>query len=229
MLDTLENIQTPEGVLLSLRPAGPFPRLVAWLIDGLIKLVMILLTLWLLHALGAFFTGLWLLLTFVLLWGYNVLFEVLNNGATPGKIALNLQVVYTNGAPVSWSGSILRNFLRVVDALPNLYALGLLVTLVNPRFQRLGDIAAGTVVAYREGTAVMPLPAAPATLSAQPLRVPLSRDEQRAVMQFGERAGELSRERLVELAALLKPVTQLDDSEAVERLSAHASWLSGRT
>jgi len=48
-------------------------------------------------------------------------------------------------------------------------------------------------------------------------------------MQFGERSGELSRERLDELAALLKPVTQLDQREAVERLSAHANWLSGRT
>lgn len=227
MLDTMEKIETPEGVELNLRPAGPFPRLLAWLIDSMLKTAIIVIAIIIIASLGTFFEGITLLIIFVLLWGYNVLFEVFNAGATPGKLALRLQVLYNNGAPVDWSGSILRNFLRVVDFLPGLYAIGLATSLTNARFQRLGDIAAGTVVAYRDSEWQ------PATRDkdrlSTPLRLPLSRDEQRAVMQFGERADLLSQERCAELANILTPLTGLQGEDAVERLRAHANWLSGRT
>lgn len=227
MLDTLQKIETPEGVELNLRPAGPFPRLLAWLIDSLVKTAIFVVVAIVLASVGSFFTGILFIVLFFLLWGYNVVFEVLNNGATPGKLALRLQVVYDNGAPVGWPGSILRNFLRVVDFLPGLYALGLAACLTNARFQRFGDTAAGTVVAYRDSD-VQPVARAQAPL-AKPLRVPLSRDEQRAVMQFGERADQLSQERCVELAAILRPLTGLDGENAVDRLRAHANWLGGRS
>ena len=227
MLDTLERIETPEGVELNLRPAGPFPRLLAWLIDSLLKTAIIVIALIVLSSLGNFFVGVLLLMLFVMLWGYNVLFEVFNEGATPGKMALRLQVLYASGAPVGWSGSILRNFLRVVDFLPGMYAIGLATSISNARFQRLGDIAAGTVVAYRD-------PQGQETRSdedrgATPLRLPLSREEQRAVIQFNERADQLSHERCAELASILAPLTGLSGDDAVERLRSHANWLGGRT
>lgn len=226
MLDTLEKIETPEGVELSLRPAGPFARLLAWLIDGLLKTVILVVVLIAIASLGSFFEGLTLLIVFLLIWGYNVVFEVLNNGATPGKLALRLQVVHDNGAPVGWSGSVLRNFLRVVDFLPGMYAVGLTTCLTNSRFQRLGDIAAGTVVAYRDEQ--WQPAASKDEQKSIPIRVPLSRDEERAVMQFGERADQLSGERCIELASILSPLTGLDGEDAVARLRAHANWLEGR-
>ncbi len=226
MLDTLQKIETPEGVELNLRPAGPFPRLLAWLIDSLLKTAIFVIVAIVLTSLGNFFTGIAFIVLFFLLWGYNVVFEVLNKGATPGKLALRLQVVYANGAPVGWPGSILRNFLRVVDFLPGLYALGLAASLSNSRFQRFGDIAAGTVVAYRDSDNE---PVRDEREHSRPLRLPLSRDEQRAVMQIGERADQLSQERCVELASILKPLTGLEGEDAVQRLRAHANWLGGRS
>lgn len=227
MLDTLEKIETPEGVELSLRPAGLYSRTLAWLIDLLIKAAVFFAITVVWGLFGAFLWGVVLLILFFLLWLYNVVFEVLNDGATPGKRALNLQVVYANGAPVSWSGSILRNFLRFVDFLPNLYALGAVLCLGNRRFARLGDMAANTVVTYR--SAGLPLTTPASAPHSKPLRITLSRDEQRAVIQFAERVPLLSADRAIELANVLEPLVGARGEEAVERLLAHANWLSGRT
>ena len=198
MLDTLEHIETPEGVDLSVRPAGVYVRVVAKVIDTLIEVVVLAFLSVLYSRLGEAAAGFILIAAFVLLW---LLFEVYAGGATPGKKVMGLHVVYTNGAPVSLSGSVLRNFLRVVDALPSLYAMGLALALGNARFQRLGDMAAGTVVAYGEGPA--PQPAVSADQTAVPLRLALSRDEHQAIGQFAERAESLSPERCEELANLL--------------------------
>lgn len=148
-VDTLQHIETPEGVVLALRPAGLLPRALAWLIDLMLKLAIILVAMFVYSTLGNFGVGLGLIVLFASTWGYSVLFEVLNNGTTPGKASLNLQVVRTNGAPVTWSASIIRNFIRLVDMLPFIYGVGTVVMLTNERFQRLGDIAADTLVVYR--------------------------------------------------------------------------------
>ncbi|MGV8435388.1 RDD family protein, partial [Pseudomonas aeruginosa] len=87
--------------------------------------------------------GLGLLLTFVMTWWYMVLFEVLNQGRSPGKQMMGLRVVHDDGTPVGWAASLLRNLLRFADILPFGYALGLLCCLNHPAFKRLGDIAAG--------------------------------------------------------------------------------------
>jgi uncharacterized RDD family membrane protein YckC len=226
MLDTLELIETPEGVDLSVRPAGVYVRVVAKIIDTLVEVFLLALLSVLYVRLDNAAAGLILIAAFVLLWLYNVIFEVYVGGATPGKKVMGLHVVYTNGAPVSLSGSVLRNFLRVVDVLPSLYALGLALALGNARFQRLGDMAAGTVVAYREGAAHDQV--IRTGDGNMPLRVALSRDEHQAVGQFAERAESLSRERRAELANLLSPVTGLSGEDAVAALRAHANWLRGR-
>lgn len=227
MLDTLEKIETPEGVELSLRPAGLYSRTLAWLIDFLIKAAAFFVMTLVWSSFGDFLWGVFLLFMFFLLWFYNVFFEVLNDGQTPGKRALNLQVVRANGAPVGWSGSILRNFLRLVDFLPNLYALGAAVCLGNRRFQRLGDMAADTVVSYRDAGVERAAPGA--AIDGTPLRVALSRDERRAILQFAERAPLLSKERCIELADILAPLTGVEGEPGVDRLIAHANWLSGRS
>lgn len=77
--------------------------------------------------------------------GYYVVLEGLT-GATPGKQVMGLKVVKVNGDSYEWGAVILRNLLRIIDALPFLYLLGLVSVAVSKRNQRLGDLAAGTII-----------------------------------------------------------------------------------
>jgi uncharacterized RDD family membrane protein YckC len=222
LLDTTYDIATPEGVELQLSAAGLAPRALAWLIDAAVKGVALMAAGALLAAFGDFGQGLYLLAAFLLLWFYNVLFEVLNHGATPGKRYMGLSVMNVNGTPVGWSGSLTRNLIRVVDTLPGCYAFGCICVLVTRKFQRLGDLAAGTVVVHRPRER-QPVP--DGGVAARPLTVPLSLEEQQAIVDFRERTAGLNADRAEELAALLKPV--LGDVDA-NRLLGYAGWLAGR-
>ncbi len=199
-LDTRYPVETPEGIDLVLRPAGLLPRSLAYAIDLLIRGGLALVLFFALLGLGRLGLGLGLILTFLLTWWYMVLFEVLAQGRSPGKRAMGLRVVHDDGTPVGWSASLVRNLLRVVDMLPFGYTLGILSCLANARFKRLGDLAAGTLVVYRDEE-----PAAPALPEVPSRRAPfpLSREEQNALLGFAERQASLSGARRAELAALL--------------------------
>lgn len=86
------------------------------------------------------------LLLFSVQFGYHVLFETLASGRTPGKRWTGLRVVTTGGGPVSFLTSVVRNLLRVVDFLPGFYGVAIVSVLATRHNQRLGDIAAGTLV-----------------------------------------------------------------------------------
>jgi uncharacterized RDD family membrane protein YckC len=224
-LDASSLVETPEGVALELRVAGPTARALAWAIDLSIRLAAILLASFVLGALGAAGSGLLLLLVFASEWLYPVLFEVYNAGRTPGKAALGLAAVRDDGTPLGWAESLLRNLLRAADFLPGTYLVGLLAMLANREFKRLGDLAAGTLVVHedpgRRRALRMPdaRPAPPA--------LPLALEEQRAVIAFARRVPELTAERARELASLATPlVTGSDDP--VNALLGHAAWLVGR-
>lgn len=220
-LDTTHEIATPEGVELRLPVAGLGARSLAWLLDALIKLVAMMLGALVLALFGNFGDALYAIGLFVLLWFYNVLFEVFNHGATPGKSLVGLRVMNANGTPVGWSGSVIRNLVRAVDVLPGCYAFGCASVLLSKDFQRLGDLAANTLVVYtQKETPTSSLRDTEPT----PLRVPLTLEEQQAIVSFGERAPRLNRDRAEEVAGLLEPV--LGDIDAA-RLRAHAAWLSG--
>src|SRR5208282_5922974 len=92
--------------------------------------------------------GLLLIILFLLEWFYPVAFEVLARGQTPGKKLMDLRVLRADGAPVGWSRSTVRSLLAFADFLPFGFAAGLTAMLVSRRFQRLGDLAAGTVVVH---------------------------------------------------------------------------------
>ena len=221
LLDTTYNIDTPEGVELRLPVAGIGSRALAWLVDAAIKTMALMIGSLILAALGRFGEGLLLIGTFVLLWFYNVLFEIFAHGATPGKKIVGLRVMNANGTPVGWTGSMVRNLLRVVDSLPGCYLFGCVSVLLSRNFQRLGDMAAGTVVVYAEKDAGR---TSFEGATAVPVKVPLSLDEQQAIVSFGERAPRLNRERAEELAELTKPVFGEIDAEI---LRGHAAWLAG--
>jgi uncharacterized RDD family membrane protein YckC len=176
--------------------------------------------------LGKLGAGLASILLFVASWWYMVLFEVLNQGRSPGKQWMGLRVVHDDGTPVGWSASLLRNLLRVVDLLPFGYFLGAISCLQHPHFKRLGDIAAGTLVIYREQSHTRPeLP------QAQPRRPPfaLTLTEQRAILGFAERQAELSPARADELAAILAQPLQVQPAQAVTELNGIARGLLGPT
>jgi uncharacterized RDD family membrane protein YckC len=77
---------------------------------------------------------------------YFVFFETVWRGRSPGKRLLGLGVTRSDGLPVSFGASLVRNLLRAVDVLPTSYITGLVSMLVTPRTQRLGDLAGDTVV-----------------------------------------------------------------------------------
>ncbi len=224
-LDSLLTVEAPEGVRLSLPLAGPVPRVLAFLIDLLIRGGILFLVTRLFGGLGHTGTGLYLLAAFLIEWFYPVLFEVYFHGATPGKRVMRLRVVESNGLPVGWSASLVRNLLRFADFLPFFYAFGFLSMMYSSRFQRLGDLAAGTVVIWRAPEARNPdLPEAP--LCAPPVR--LSLEEQQNLIEFAARCPDLSADRTIELSDLAAPVTGATGQTGLERLLGMAAYLAGK-
>ncbi len=226
MLDTEREVPTPEGIELSLRLAGPVSRALAWAADLMIRGVAFMALSVPLSTLGEVGSGVLMILWFALEWFYPTICEVWFNGATPGKRFLGLIVLHADGTPIRLSASLIRNLLRAVDFLPFLYGFGLLSMLLNRDFQRLGDIAAGTVVAYRD-TALKhgAIPAATPFPPSKPLALP----EQRLVLDLAARSPLLTVERARELAVLIPNVTGAREPEAaLARLLSIANYLIGR-
>lgn len=226
-LDTVRRVATPEGCELSLRIAGPTVRARAWLVDFVIRLLIFAAAAMALAYFGRFGSGLALLLAFILEWLYPVVFEVYSRGATPGKKMSNLVVLHDDGTPVGWGASFARNTLRFVDFLPFAYACGLLTMWLNQDSKRLGDLLAGTVVVYRSET--------PAALirddfhDAEIPPFPLTLAEQRALLEYRQRAATLTAARADELAELALPLTEgMRPDAAKARLFRIANALLGR-
>jgi uncharacterized RDD family membrane protein YckC len=222
-LDTVRLLETPEGVDLALRVAGPAPRAIAYLLDVLIRATLMLGVLPL-SVFAGFGTGLILLAAFGLEWLYPVVFEV-RSGATPGKRIMGLTVVHDDGTPVGLPASMIRNLLRVIDFLPILYGAGLVSTLVDRDFRRLGDLAAGTLVVYAD---TMPVkPALPETVPRPPpAGLPIA--AQQAILAFAERGHAISQARRIELAEILAAPHGRHGEAAVAQVDAWAAWLAGR-
>lgn len=221
MLDTIRKFEVPEGVDLELRLAGPVIRISAWLIDFIIRTAIQMTAYFVLAWLGNIGMGMILLIIFSVEWFYPVLFE-LRQGATPGKKTLNLYVCHDDGTPVNWQSSMLRNLLRVADFLPFFYAIGLLSMFINRDFKRLGDLAAGTVVVYRENKiSKITVPNEQPT----PLPIPLTIYEQRSILDFAERNDYLSTPRQQELGNILSNLTKQQDDASVKELHKYANWL----
>ncbi len=143
-------IRTPEGIVFSQELAGPLSRFLAWLIDFVIVLTatsvvaMVFLLLDVVTAgLGQAFA---VLVQFALMLGYGIYFEWFKRGQTIGKRILRLRVVDLQGLRMKPSQVVIRNLLRFVDMLPIFYLVGGIACVVNRRSQRLGDLAANTVV-----------------------------------------------------------------------------------
>ena len=226
-LDTVRRVATPEGCELNLCIAGPTIRVRAWLFDALIRLMLFILIAITLGMAGLFGAGIAMLVTFFLEWLYPVVFEVYSNGATPGKKLCDIQVLHDDGTPIGWGASFSRNTLRFIDFLPFGYTCGLLTLWLNKDSKRIGDLLAGTVVVYRNTDSL------PATddefLDVETPPFPLTLPEQRALIEYRQRAARLTEARAFELAELALPLTDGMHPEAAKaRLFRIANGLLGR-
>jgi uncharacterized RDD family membrane protein YckC len=151
------NIETPELVPIEMPLAGIGSRFIALLIDTLIwvaGLVVLAILAWAFRpALQAFSSlsyqwtvAILTLITFLLNWGYFTLFEAFWNGRTPGKRVARIRVIQRSGRPIGIFESMARNFVRYVDQIPFFYAVGVITMFLTSQHQRLGDLAAGTLV-----------------------------------------------------------------------------------
>jgi uncharacterized RDD family membrane protein YckC len=143
-------VRTPEGIEFSILLAGPVVRSLAWSIDiacislaagtvgSLLKLFAIIN-----RDLGM---ALIMLAGFIISVGYGIACEWFWRGQTLGKRLLRLRVVDEQGLRLQFSQVVIRNLLRVVDSIPLLYMVGGLSCLISGKSQRLGDIAASTIV-----------------------------------------------------------------------------------
>lgn len=236
-LDTLLRVPTAEAVDITLRPAGIIARSRAYILDIAVCWVWLYVCsmfmtrfLWEMPLAAPWLIGLFLLNLFLTFWLYPVLFEVLWHGQTLGKRVFGLQVCADNGAPITWSASLLRNLLRLVDSLPLFYAVGICVSLFHPQGKRLGDMLAGTLVVYadihKQQTDWSAL------TDIEPVKPPLAlnREEQRAILTFAERQQYLPSLRRKELAALGAYAlygSQLPHPDALALILGMAKFLLG--
>jgi uncharacterized RDD family membrane protein YckC len=228
-LDTDIAIETPEHIVFRFRVAGPARRLLAYLLDLLLAYSAFAAVTFLIAimafgtaattsaASGAFGAGIGLLLIllFAIQWVYFAVLEAWR-GTTPGKAAFGLRVLTTTGRPIGFREAALRNVLRAADALPLAYTAGVLSLAglasmsATKRFQRLGDLVAGTMVVVPDrARATAPLvlwpPAQPHELAALPDDVRLDADERQAIEMFLRRRARLGRARELELANMIAP------------------------
>jgi uncharacterized RDD family membrane protein YckC len=231
--DTIITAETPEGIEIAMRPAGYAVRGTAFLIDALIRGVIILALGTVLGKGGHMGTGLLLIVLFVVNWLYPVIFEMMPAAASPGKQAMGLQVLMANGLPLTPEGCLIRNLLRAVDFLPLFYGCGIVAILLRRDSRRLGDLAGGALVAYR--TESKP----PGAFGpGEPIRppVPLSVRQRAAITAFAWRVTRLTPERAEEIATLAAGVASaaraaasvVGEDSMTSRLVGMARWLHGQ-
>ncbi len=146
------TIKTPEGIVFSLKLAGPVTRFLAWLVDlasisaiySVVKALLGILGV-VSYDLASAFS---ILSYFIISIGYGILLEWFWQGRTIGKRLFRLRVMDGQGLKLHFSQVVVRNLLRFVDGLPAFYLVGGMACLIAPKAQRLGDIAANTIVVW---------------------------------------------------------------------------------
>ena len=146
------KIQTPEGIVFAYPLAGPIARCMAWGIDFVVILALGQAASYTALLLGIvsmdFAQALMALLYFVISMGYGVATEWAWRGQTVGKRFLRLRVMDADGMRLQFHQVLMRNLLRFADLLPACYLVGGVACLLSRRSQRLGDLAANTIVIH---------------------------------------------------------------------------------
>lgn len=146
------RIRTPEGITFAYPLAGPVTRCLAWAIDMTIVLAVCTVISSGLGAAGLVALDLVQAVTvicfFVVPIAYGVVFEWFWRGQTVGKKMLRLRVMDADGLRLQFHQVLMRNLVRFADLLPGCYLVGGVASLLSRKAQRLGDLAAGTIVVH---------------------------------------------------------------------------------
>src|SRR6185295_5543407 len=179
-MDDRYTIDTPENIEFAYDIAGIGSRFLAAIIDSFVigaALLIVGIIIGVITARGGFvgsavgslIAAISALLSFVILWGYYIVFDLVWNGQSLGKRAIGLRVVREGGQPITFVSSAIRNLIRIVDFLPAFYGIGVIVMFVDRRARRLGDLAAGTlVVKERRGVTLESLTVPAIALATRP-------------------------------------------------------------
>jgi len=208
-IDATVRLMTPERIVFDYPLGGPFRRFTAYLVDLCLLALLVVgaLALSLLLSLGsAAGMGPALVAYLLLSWGYGAFCEGVFNGQTPGKRALGLRVVSERGVPITGAQAVLRNLVGAVDGLvPFFFMLGLSSMLLSRKFQRLGDLAAGTMVIVEQrrprlGLVRIQEPRVQAILDRLPVRMAVGSKLARALSDYVRRRHRFGRGLREEMA-----------------------------
>ena len=231
-IDLNAFVTTPENVRFEYRIAGPFRRLPALILDFAVRGILFWILLILMALLGFVvqFSGgiaimLFLISWFALDWFYGLLFETLWNGQTPGKWLTKVRVISVDGRPINAYQATIRNFLRLADFAPMVslelfspdappmyviptFLVSLLCMTMTKRFQRLGDLAAGTMVVVTQRSWVPPHikfddPRVESLSGHIPANFRMTTTLAKAIALFVERRARIPNVRRQELAAYI--------------------------
>ena len=153
------SIDTPELVGIDMPVAGLGSRFVALMVDYLIwlaVLIVLVVVIALVDPSLSHFSkigqkwanAIFIAIPFLFLWGYFTLFEAFWNGRTPGKRIARIRVIQISGRGIGLFESMTRNLVRFVDQFPGIYVVGAISIFLSSQHQRLGDMAAGTLVVH---------------------------------------------------------------------------------
>lgn len=219
------EIDTPDHGELRFQLAGIGTRMIAYLIDKFIQIGVLLgivsilaIMLFLAGQMGHFIEilskagqslGLWSIAIAALFYGivtigYFLFFEYFWNGATPGKKFQKIRVIRKDGRPISFADSVVRNSLRIIDILGEMYPVGLIVMFCDFQSRRVGDLAAGTLVIDNHETSVLPILKMPAetseTFEVNSLVARMNAEDYVLVAKFLSRRNELDVQHRTQLA-----------------------------
>jgi uncharacterized RDD family membrane protein YckC len=169
-------VLSPEKTVLTYRLAGLGSRIVAHFVDLFIVVAFLIFSSMLTGSIfslmgeeGAKITGgIQVLMVSLFPFAYFICFEAFWNGQTPGKKLSGLRVRMADGTPVTLAGATSRNLLRIADMFPGTYFVGVIAMFVNPRFQRIGDLVANTIVVH-EAKVIPNFSIAPHRVGVHPL------------------------------------------------------------
>lgn len=225
------SIETPEQIALEFPLASAGSRFLALAIDTLVQIggFAVLALMALLagvmrvdyeSVLGTWALAAVIILGFLLYYGYYAIFETLWNGQTPGKRAIRLRVITTSGRPITVYEALLRNLLRIVDQIPGIYGVALISLFLTERHQRLGDLAADTVVVAEQPIARREVATPERAPAARGRSVRLTAPELELIEAFLHRRHDLTdavrSETAAAIAARVRRQLQLSATDATE-------------
>lgn len=218
MSDDQVTIETPEHIQVHYELAGIGSRALAGLFDFMLQALATMLLVWglvwlgvalklqdVMGVVGAVIIGSVGFLAFTV---YYVIAEMLTGGQSPGKRMAGLRVISVDGRPLTFTQSLVRNIIRVVDMIPLFYSVGLIAVFLSQRAQRLGDMVAGTIVVKER---LHELPAQTPPLEAEQPLAPLSREVEarlRTSLHLLTSADVAAAERVVERRHELQPAVR---------------------